>query len=49
MTPDPNKLTIDNSVLLSIDHQADYVLAQVTAGLVEAPRFLAAPVQAWSR
>jgi len=49
MTPNPNELTIDNSVLLCIDHQADDVRAQVTAGLVEAPRFLAAPVQAGSR
>lgn len=43
MTPNPNELTIDNSVL------ADYVLAQVTAGLVELPSFLSAPVQAGSR
>jgi hypothetical protein len=49
MTPNPNELTIDNSVLLCIDHQADYVLAHATAGLVEAPSFLAAPVQARSR
>jgi hypothetical protein len=49
MTPNPNELTIDNSVLLCIDHQADDVLAHVPAGLVEAASSLPAPVQAGSR
>ncbi len=46
MAPNPNEPTIDNSAVTLL---ADYVMAQVTAGLVELPRFLSAPVPAGSR
>jgi hypothetical protein len=46
MAPNPNELTLDNSAITLL---ADYVMAQVTAGLMELPSFLCAPVQAGSR
>jgi hypothetical protein len=46
MAPNPSEPTIDNSAITLL---ADYVMAQVTAGPVELPSFLSAPVQAGSQ